>query len=233
MNQLVLDELGFPEERTLENFVAGDNQTSLDRLATVDAGAAEFRLIWLAGARGTGKSHLAEAACRAARAWPQGYFAWHDWSHADRQAHLAGLAFVAIDDIDKLLGDREPEQWLMYLIDVRRRQRLPTLLTSADGPRGVGFALADLRTRIGLAEVLWLEALSDEVKIGVMSEYAAARGFQLSAEVLKFILARHNRNLGRLIALLRRIDRYALAHQRPVTVPLVREVLEQADDGGR
>lgn len=229
MSQLVLEEIGFPEERTFENFIAHGNEEALQRLEALVRAAPEFRLIWLAGDSGSGKSHLVEAVCRAMRAWPASAVRWRDWSHTARESGLARLPFLAIDEVHRLLGKREREQWLMHLIDARRRLMLPTLLASGDGPAGYGCALRDLRTRLGMAEVVWLDPLSDDVKADVLLNFARARGFRLSAEVLKFILSRHNRNLGRLMALVRSIDKRALSDKRPVTVPLVREILLQAD----
>ena len=229
LNQLVLEELGFPEERTLENFVGRGNEEALQRLETLVGAAPEFRLVWLAGGSGTGKSHLVEAMCRAMRAWPASAVRWQDWSDAARETEFATMPFLAIDDVHRLFGERRREQWLMHVIDVRRHLKLPTLFTSGDGPIGYRCALRDLRTRLGMAEVVWLDPLSDEVKIEVLAEFARARGFRLSADVLRFILSRHNRNLGRLMALVRSIDRIALAKQRPVTVPLVREILREAE----
>jgi len=225
LSQLVLEEIGFPEVCALENFIAHGNEQALTRLQALVSAAPEFRLVWLAGESGTGKSHLVEAVCRAARAWPTSAVRWQHWSQAARESEFAALPFLAIDEVHHLLGERAREQWLMHLIDARKRLRLPTLLASSDSPAGHGCALRDLRTRLGMAEVVWLEPLSDDVKMDVLSEFARARGFRLSTEVLSFILARHNRNLGRLMALVRSIDRIALARHRPVTVPLVREIL--------
>ena len=229
MSQLAIEDLGFPEERTLDNLVSEGNEESHARLKALTTAGAEFRLVWLAGASGTGKTHVAEALCRAACVWPQGYFRWQHWREASREADFARLPFLAVDNVERLLGAKDREQWLMHLIDSRRRCRWPTLLTCVNGPAGVQCALRDLRTRLGLAEVLWLEPLADQVKLGVMTKFARARGFRLSEDVLKFVLTRHNRNLGRLIALLRRIDQHALAQKRRVTVPLVREILPMLD----
>lgn len=229
MNQTFLEELVFPEERTLASFVTCGNESTVARLRLLVASGAEHRLVWLAGGSGTGKSHLAEALCRQANVWPDGYLCWRDACDVARESVFASSIFLVVDDLDRLIGDRASEQWIMHFIDTRRRFRLPTLLTASDGPAGVDCALRDLRTRLRAAEVIWLEALDDEVKRGVLREFARARGFGLSPEVANYMLTRHNRNLGRLIALVRQIDQHALAEKRAVTVPLVREILEQLD----
>jgi DnaA family protein len=49
----------------------------------------------------------------------------------------------------------------------------------------------------------------------------------LSDDVMDFLLRRLARDLGHLMAVLDRLDRYALAAQRSVTVPLLRQMLAE------
>ena len=55
----------------------------------------------------------------------------------------------------------------------------------------------------------------------------------LSDEVIDYLLSRFARDLKQLMALLDRLDGYALAQQRAITVPLLRRMLleESADEG--
>ena len=226
LGQLTLQELSFPEERTLESFVPLGNEDTVGRLRSLVSGPSEARLVWLAGAEGNGKTHLAEGLCRASSVWPRGYFVFEDWANAAREADFSVLPLLVVDDLQLLLGDAKREQWLVQLLDVRKRTGLPTLLIAEDGPAHCHCALKDVRTRLGMAEILWLEPLPDEVKLGVMVEFARVKGFNLSEEVLGYVLRRYNRNLGRLIELLRQIDQYSLRAKRPVTVPLVRDLMQ-------
>lgn len=226
--QLAIQDLSFPEERTLASFMRNGNEETLQRLADLVSGTREFRLMWLAGAAGSGKSHLAEALGRAAGVWPQCCFARDDWMDQSREHSYASLRFLVVEDIESLLGDCKSEQWLAFVIDERKRMRLPTLFTAEVSPAHCECALNDLRTRFALAEVLPILALPDEIKLDVMSAFAKMKGFNLDRDVLNYLLRRHNRNLGRLIELIREIDRRSLSAKRPVTVPLVRDLLQSA-----
>ncbi len=229
LGQLALHDLSFAEERTLSSFVPLGNEDTIGRLVSLVEAPSEARLVWLAGADGNGKSHLAEGLCRTSGVWPRGYFADEDWTDSAREAEFAGLAFIAVDDLKHLLGDAAREQWLVKLIDVRKRLGLPSLLIAEDGPAHTQTFFKDLRTRLATAEVLWLEPLPDEIKLGVMAEFARAKGFRLNQDVLGYVLKRHNRNLGRLIDLVKRIDQSSLRAKRPVTVPFVRELMRGED----
>ncbi len=226
LSQLTLQELSFPEERTLESFVSLGNEVTVGRLKSLVSAPNEARLVWLAGAHGNGKTHLAEGLCRTSGVWPRGYFVFEDSSDTSRESDFSLLRFLVVDDVQLLLGDAKREQWLVQLMDVRRRSGLPTLFVAEDGPGLCQCALKDVRTRLSMAEILWLEPLADEIKLGVMVEFARVKGFKLSEDVLGYVLRRHNRNLGRLIELVRQIDQYSLRAKRPVTVPLVRDLFK-------
>jgi DnaA family protein len=60
-----------------------------------------------------------------------------------------------------------------------------------------------------------------------MRAHAAARGFELGAEVGDYALRHARRDLPSLLALVERLDRYSLEERRPITVPLLRDVLQQ------
>jgi DnaA family protein len=56
---------------------------------------------------------------------------------------------------------------------------------------------------------------------------ADRRGAVLPDELLDHLLTHHARDLGHLMALLDRLDAYALEHKRALTVPLLRQMLVQ------
>ncbi len=224
--QLTLPDVSFPEEHSLASFIEAGNERVLAALRTLASELPEARFVWLAGARGSGKSHLAEGLCRLMDAWPDGYFPADQWCATEREGDFPHLACVVVDDLSQLLGDVTREQWLMHVIDVRKRSRRPTLLLAGNGPSGLSCALRDVRTRLAMAEVWWLEPLTDEMKLQVMLEFARARGLSLGEEVPSYLLRRHNRNPGHLIALLRKLDQYALRDKRRVTIPFVQELAQ-------
>ena len=60
-----------------------------------------------------------------------------------------------------------------------------------------------------------------------MARHADLRGFRLGRDVIDYLLRRHARDLPALIRMLEALDRYSLETKRPVTVPLVRELLAE------
>ena len=76
----------------------------------------------------------------------------------------------------------------------------------------------------------WLSQSDAEKALHLRSE-AARRGLRLTDEVVWYLLNHLPRDLASLHAVLDRLDRHSLARQRPVTLPLVREVLSSNSDG--
>ncbi|MEY4765265.1 MAG: DnaA regulatory inactivator Hda [Pseudomonadota bacterium] len=83
----------------------------------------------------------------------------------------------------------------------------------------------DLRTRLAWGLHFSLTPLDDEGVRLALSREAARRGLPLPDELLHHLLTRFSRNLGQLMALLDRLDDYALAAHRSPTVPLLKQML--------
>ena len=217
MHQLAL-ELGPPPPPTFESFFAGRNAAAFAALrVALQSGE---RCIYLWGARGSGKTHLLRAF--AAEAASQGLctrYAGPGDSIDDR----AGETAMAADDVHRLdmVGQ-------IALFDLYNRFRTSggTLLTAGDRPPAELPLREDLRTRLGSGLVLRLEPLSDDEKAAALSEHAHQRGFRIAPELIEYVLNHVKRDMGTQMAVVEALDRISLERKRPVTLPLVREVLK-------
>jgi DnaA family protein len=81
--------------------------------------------------------------------------------------------------------------------------------------------------------VLRIEALSDEEKKAALSSHAHSRGIALAPDLLEYILERAVRDMGTQMAVIDLLDRLSLERKRPVTMPLVREVLQLIEQSAR
>jgi DnaA family protein len=87
----------------------------------------------------------------------------------------------------------------------------------------------DLRTRLGWGLIYELHGLSDEEKLDALSKSAESRGLSLSPGVLPYLLTHFRRDMPSLSAMLDALDRYSLETQRPITLPLLRELLQSGE----
>ena len=61
-----------------------------------------------------------------------------------------------------------------------------------------------------------------------LTRHSALRGFRIDEPATSFLLQRVGRDLALLMQWLDRIDRFALARQRRITIPLIREAIAAA-----
>ena len=212
MRQLILDLL--PEAPpTFDNFVAGSNEDALTGLAAWLATGNREPSLLLWGEAGSGKTHLLRAgnAC---------------FSDASINPDLSGIddaaLFHAVDNVETLSA---AGQIALFNLFNRLRAAGGRLLTSASQPPLHLALREDLRTRLGSGLIYRLHCLTDGDKIAALTALATTRGLRLPPETLDYLLARAPRDMRSLAALLMALDRYSLEHKRPITLPLLREVL--------
>ncbi|UXY15257.1 DnaA regulatory inactivator Hda [Chitiniphilus purpureus] len=218
MQQLVLD-LQLPAPPSFEGFVRGDNAEPLFMLAEWAAGAPEPRFLYLWGEPGVGKSYLlAAAAARGPGCVIQAPEPLPDV--------LAPDGMLIVDDVGKLTG---PQQIRLFDHYNTLREGGGRLLAAGALPPMLLPLRDDLATRLGWGLVYQLRPLSDADKAAALRRRALSLGFELADEAADYLLRHAARDLPTLNALLARANVYALSRQRPVTVPLLREVLAGSD----
>lgn len=208
-------------QATFENFLADGNEAAV---AQLDAAAGLPGPVYVWGPTGSGKTHLLQAflaRCQA-RGTPGGLPALE----APAVPFDPAWAAIVVDDVH-LLG--QPAQHRLFALLVEAQAHgVPWLAAGSVPP--VDLPLRDdLRTRLGWGAVYALQPLDDVRTRRVLAREAARRGFTLADEVVDYLLHRFSRDLPSLMRLLDEIDGFALARKRAVTVPLLREMLAEAD----
>jgi len=213
---------------SFDNFHAGEHTEALRAVAAWAAGEGPWCLL-LWGATGVGKSHLLQAAIRAAadRGAQTMYVPLRE-AHAygaDALDGLDELDALAVDDVDALAGERAWEDALFALYNRMHAAGGRLLLSSPAAPRDLPLALPDLRSRLSAALVYHLLPLGDDDKRAALIATAAARGISLPDNVASYLLRRLPRDWPALHAALATLDTASLSAGRSLTVPFVREVL--------
>jgi DnaA family protein len=212
--QLVLDLLR-PADPTLQNFVAGRNAEAVELLSRLAAGEPVQRIVFLWGDPGSGRSHLLHALRSAANA--------RIWHADDDAPDTAGLTLV--DDVERL--DAAAQVALFNRLNaVRARTDAACVAAGAVPPARLPLR-EDLRTRLAWGLVYQLHPLADSDKAAALRAQAGARGLAVADEVIDYLLTHLPRDMRTLSAALDALDRYALAHRRTLTLPLVRQWLAE------
>ena len=226
--------LRHPPDQRFDTFVGAPSGV-LGQLRAFATGEAGDR-IYLAGQPGTGKTHLALAACAAAEAagqraayLPLRAAAGRLADALDALADTDGAsvpALLALDGLDAIAGDREDEVALFAFHDRARGAGVRVLYVATVAPDRLALVLPDLRSRLSQCARIMLAPLDDAGRRAVLRERARRRGLVLEEAALDWLLVRAGRDLAGLAALLERLDRASLAAQRRITVPFLREVME-------
>jgi DnaA family protein len=219
--------LRFPPDQRLDAYVAAPPGAIAQLRALATQPGADW--CYLAGAPGTGKTHLALGMCADAEAAGR-RAAYLPLRTAAGRVHealdaLDGADVVALDDLDAVAGDRAGE---IALFDFHNRMRAAgaaLLYAASAAPDALALALPDLRSRLSQCTRVSLPMLDDAGRREVLRTRARRRGLAVDDAALDWLLRRVGRDLGGLARLFDRLDRASLAAQRRLTVPFLREAL--------
>jgi DnaA family protein len=220
--------LRWPAHRRFEGFHAGPNGAIVEALRAA-ARVPGSSWIFLAGAAGSGRSHLLFATCAQASEAARGaQYLSLSTLPPPRAAAIRGLGgsdLIAIDDLDAIAGAAEAEHALFDLYNRCRAERSTMVFAAGAPPARVGIGLPDLVSRLAACTQMALKPLDEVERRHVVRERASARGMALDDGVLDWLFTRRKRDLATLLDLLDRVDRASLAAQRRVTVPFLRTLL--------
>ena len=216
--------------RRFENFEAMRDNAELVAAVRRVARGPESERILIVGDAGCGKTHLLEAAVATASAAGDAVaYAPMRVLRGEEVDSVRGLArggLVCIDDIDAAAGDPRWEEALLALLEEATAHRPRMIVSAAATPSRIPFALADLRSRLSAATLYRLRELDDAGRAQALRRHARARGIDIPDEVVGYVLSRYRRDMPSLVALLDRLDYHSMVHQRRLTVPFVRELIE-------
>jgi len=187
--------------------------------------------LYLQGARGSGKTHLLIGACRAAlengrnaRCLP---LASLTESRAEAIASFGAQAgeLLAIDDVHAIAGEHDAERALFDLYNRARESHATVLFAASAAPAQLGVQLPDLISRLSACTQFALQPLDEAGRRAVLRARAQQRGLEIDDNVLDWLFARQPRDLTALMELFEKLDHAALAAQRRITIPFLREML--------
>ncbi len=227
MKQLVLD-IRPDAPPTLDNFVAGANAElvatlSLIAPATQTPAGLPARHVYLWGAPGSGRSHLLRAAAALAADSGRPVQLLRATEVGEALPETPG-ALLAIDDIDRLAPAAQIA--LFNAFNRARGNAQSLLLAGPVAPLGLHLR-EDLRTRIGQGLIFEVQPLDDSSRAAILATLAERRGLRLTDDVVDFLLRHGRRELASLLAVLDALDAASLERKRPITLPLLREMMQQ------
>jgi DnaA-homolog protein len=213
MQQLTLG-LHQPPAPSFDNFVPAGNLEAFSHLQAFLASPATERSFCLSGAASTGKTHLlqsAEAVLRARGVSIQSVTERADFQNVD---------FLLIDTV--ALSEAQGAALFTWYnahptSKVILAQREPILASPIR---------EDTKTRLALGQLYSLAALPEQAVLAAIDNETLRRGFLLSKEVVAYLFNHWQRDLRSLLMVISELDEFSMAQHRPITVPLLKSMLQ-------
>ena len=195
MDQLLLN-IHPPAEKTLQNFVAGNNHECLEAINNfIYSDNNQFIYLW--GGKGSGKSHLCKA--------------------------LSAHKITIIEDVDTFNEDRQIETFNLF--NQHKATQKKMLLTGSNSPSYMGLR-EDFSSRLSWGLVYQLKVLTDNEKLLALENHTKEKGMSLNHNVLTYCMKHLRRDLPSLIATLDALDEWSLKTKKPITIPLLKELVD-------
>jgi DnaA-homolog protein len=216
-----------PDRAVFASFLTARNLEAVEHVRRV-AGGDGVGATWICGPASAGKTHLLQATCsQAAESRRAGYFPLTELASLGVGVleGLPQLECLCIDDLEAVVGRLEWEKAIFGLLREVEEGGGALVLAARPPPALLPWALADLGSRCAAGAVLQLRALDETEQQQALQLRARLRGFELPEETSRWLQRRFPRDMRRLYGLLDTLDEAALAAQRRLTVPFIREVL--------
>ena len=223
--QLILD-LGHRTARGRADFlVSGSNAEAVEWIDRWPDWPARAFVIW--GPPASGKTHLGYVWCARSGA---------DLIRTDdvRTCQASDLrdrnACLFLDDAGDLAGNRGDEEALLHLYNYTLETEGTLLLAARQAPSFWHVGLADLSSRMKALQGVGIAAPDDSLLAALLVKQFQDRQLRIGEDVIAYLLPRIERSFEAASRIVAAIDAAALERLRPITVPLVREVLESFED---
>ena len=195
MKQMLLALSPTPKQ-SFENFVVGQNIEVIHTLKQIISHKLPIQFIYLWGNEGSGKSHLAQIA--------------------------SDHGFVIHDDVHLLNDSGQIELFNTYNRCKESHQNM--LVTGLYSPLQMKLR-DDLATRLAWGVTYEVIALSDEEKKLALLRHADERGMKLNSDIVDYCLQYLKRDMPNLFSILEALDKWSLSYKRPITLPLLKEII--------
>jgi len=179
MEQLLLN-IHFSSEKSLENFVIGNNYETISTIKKF-LNDTNIQFLYLWGVEGSGKSHLSEI--------------------------VKKNNILVIEDIETKNNIAQIEAFNLFNDCKEKNKKL--FITGANSPNNMGLR-NDLASRLSWGLVYQIKALTDSEKKLALLNHARQKGMSLNIKVIEYCMRYLKRDLHYLIATLDALDNWSL-----------------------
>lgn len=185
-----------PSIKSLENFVIGDNFEAISVIKKFTTDK-NLQFFYLWGVQGSGKSHLSSV--------------------------VKNNNILVIEDIESMNDIEQIEAFSIFNNCKENGKKL--FITGSNSPNNMGLR-SDLASRLSWGIVYQIKALTDNEKKLALLNHSKQKGMSSNVKVIEYCMKNLKRDLHYLIATLDALDNWSLKTKKPMTIPLLKKLLE-------
>ena len=185
-----------PSIKSLENFVIGDNYEVISIIKKFIS-EKNLQFFYLWGVEGSGKSHL---------------------SNVVKKNNI-----LVIEDIESTNDIEQVKAFNIFNNCKENGKKL--FITGSNSPNNMGLR-TDLASRLSWGIVYQIKALTDSEKKLALLNHSKQKGISSNEKVIEFCMKNLKRDLHFLMATLDALDNWSLKTKKPMTIPLLKKLLE-------
>ena len=185
-----------PSIKSLENFVIGDNFEAISVIKKFTTDK-NLQFFYLWGVQGSGKSHLSSV--------------------------VKKNNILVIEDIESMNDIEQIEAFSIFNNCKENGKKL--FITGSNSPNNMGLR-SDLASRLSWGIVYQIKALTDNEKKLALLNHSKQKGMSSNVKVIDYCMKNLKRDLHYLIATLDALDSWSLKTKKPMTIPLLKKLLE-------
>ena len=185
-----------PSIKSLENFVIGDNFEAISVIKKFTTDK-NLQFFYLWGVQGSGKSHLSSV--------------------------VKNINILVIEDIESMSDIEQIQAFGIFNNCKENGKKL--FITGSNSPNNMGLR-SDLASRLSWGIVYQIKALTDNEKKLALLNHSKQKGMSSNVKVIEYCMKNLKRDLHYLIATLDALDNWSLKTKKPMTIPLLKKLLE-------
>jgi DnaA family protein len=185
-----------PSINSLENFVIGDNFEAISVIKKFTTDK-NLQFFYLWGVQGSGKSHLSSV--------------------------VKNNNILVIEDIESMSDIEQIQAFSIFNNCKENGKKL--FITGSNSPNNMGLR-SDLASRLSWGIVYQIKALTDNEKKLALLNHSKQKGMSSNVKVIEYCMKNLKRDLHYLIATLDALDNWSLKTKKPMTIPLLKKLLE-------
>lgn len=220
----------FQANKGFETFYSGCNKPIVTTLKNLVVGSGDAH-IFLYGGIGYGKSHLLQACCQLAFQQEINSFYYSFKARALPNSGifegLEQVKLVCFDNIDAIAGHLDLEQEFLNFLNQHLTNNYRWILSARQNPENIAIKLPDLKQHLNLGTLLKLNDFANEDSVAALIYKASYMGITITPKVGNFLINHYVSDLASLCILLGQLDKATLSAQRKLTIPFLKQILEE------